>query len=52
MSSETSHLSERGVAPEDDLVLGIAVGTDYFIGTLGPRQVAHLEGREGERKVW
>ncbi len=36
MSCEFGYLSERRISPNYDLVLGIAMGTDQLIGTLGP----------------
>lgn len=48
MATETGNLSEGRVAPEDDLVLGVAVCADNFISAARPRQVAHLDGREGD----
>ncbi len=42
VSGELGHLCEGWVSPDDDLVLGVAVGADQLVGTLGPRQVAHL----------
>lgn len=42
VSRELGHLREGGVAPDNDLVLGVAMSTDQLIRTLGPRQVAHL----------
>ena len=47
VSSESGHLSQRRVAPDDDLVLGVAVSADQLVGTLGPRQVTHLGEEEG-----
>ena len=34
VSSESGHLGEGGVAPENDLVLGVAVSANYFVGAL------------------
>ena len=51
MAGEASHLSEGGVAPQDDLVLGVAVSADDFISVVRPSQVTHLveqAGRGGE----
>ena len=42
MACEAGHLCEGGVAPQDDLVLGVAVCADDFVSTARPRQVAHL----------
>ena len=42
MSHQLGDLGQRGVAPDDDLVLGVAVGTDQLVGALGPGQVTHL----------
>ncbi len=43
VSGELGHLRERGVSPDHNLVLGVAVSTDQLVSTLGPRQVAHLD---------
>ena len=43
MSCESSNLSEGRVAPDNDLVLRVAVSADHPIGTPRPGQVTHLE---------
>ena len=45
MPHQLGDLGQRGVAPDDDLVLGVAVGADQLVGPLGPGQVAHLGPR-------
>ena len=51
VSCQLGHLSEGGIAPDDYLVLRVAMSTYQLIGTLGPCQVTHLEGgREGGRE--
>ena len=49
VASEAGHLSEGGVAPQDDLVLGVAVCANYFVSAARPSQVTHL-GKQGERE--
>jgi hypothetical protein len=39
---ESSHLGERRVAPENDLVLRVTVSADHLVGTSRPGQVTHL----------
>ena len=43
MPGESSHLGERRVAPENDLVLRVTVSADHLVGTSRPGQVTHLE---------
>jgi len=40
--SESGNLGQRGVPPEDDLVLGVAVCAHELVGPIRPRQVANL----------
>lgn len=42
VASQSRQLSHRGVLPDDNLVLAVAVGADNFIDILAPSKVAHL----------
>lgn len=42
MPSEGSRLLERGVLPDDDFVVGVAVGADDFLGIFRKHKVADL----------
>lgn len=42
MTSQFGQLRERGVVPDQDLVLGVAVRAHQLIAMLRPGQIAHL----------
>jgi hypothetical protein len=42
VACEGRHFLERGVLPDDDFVVGVAVGAHEFLGVFGKHQVADL----------
>ena len=42
MTSEFGHLHQRGVLPNENLILRVAMSADQFGGVFAPGQVAYL----------
>ena len=42
MARQLGDLHERGIFPDEDLILTVSMGADEFVGVLGPSQIADL----------